>query len=91
MCWNEWKIIFPIFPIFSFWVIGAKEVTRDAQKKIFKSGQIYKNDRDWSDNDFFFISIVFFCATLSFWDIVNFSNDCVNIFQVFLPTKKGQK
>ena len=28
------------------------------------------------------------CAILSFRDIVNFSNDCVHIFQVFLPTKK---
>ena len=33
----------------------------------------------------------FFCAILSFCDMVDFSNDCVHNFQVFLPTKYGQK
>jgi len=32
MCWNEWKIIFQIFPIFSFWVIVVRDVTIRLQK-----------------------------------------------------------
>ena len=39
----------------------------------------------------FFCSWVLFCATLSFWDIVDFINDSVHNFQVFLPTIYGQK
>ena len=31
----------------------------------------------------------FFCVTLSFWDIVNFSNYCVQIFQVFFLSVLG--
>ena len=50
MCWNEWKIVSQIFPIFSFWSIVAKEVTKDAQKKIFKSFQICWKDPNCSDN-----------------------------------------
>ena len=33
----------------------------------------------------------FFCATLSLWYIVDFNNNCVHNFQVFISTKKGQK
>ena len=36
-----------------------------------KSGQIYKKDTHWSDNDFF-NTWGFFCATFSFSDIVDF-------------------
>ena len=75
-----------IFPIFSFWVIVAKEVTKYAQKKLFKNAQIYRKDADWSDNDYI-VSEKKIYATLSFWAVVNFSNDCVHNF----PTKKGQK
>ena len=52
MCWNEWKIMYRIFPIFNFWVIVARELTIRLQKKLFKSGQIFRKDEDWSDNDF---------------------------------------
>ena len=51
MCWNKWRIDFPIF---SFWDMVTKEITKDAQTKklLLKSGQIYSKDADWSGNDF---------------------------------------
>ena len=32
MYWIEWKIIFQIFPIFSFWVIGRQRATHSIKK-----------------------------------------------------------
>ena len=49
MCWIEWKIINQTFPIFCFCVII---ITIRLLKKLFKSGQNYREDWDWSDNDF---------------------------------------
>ena len=52
MCWNERKIIYQIFPIFSFWVIGHQRATHFAKTKLFKSRQACREYWDWSDNDF---------------------------------------
>ena len=64
MCWIEWKIIFQIFPIFSFWIIGRQTTTHSTTKNIFlfKSGQICREDwHEWffRMNDFFVRFLVF--------------------------------
>ena len=72
--WIEWKIIFPII---SFWDMVVKDVTIRQQKKSFKSGQIYREDANWSDNDFLSMSF-FFVRLLVFeiWSIL-YMADCI--------------
>ena len=80
MCWNEWKTISQIFPIFNFWVIGVQNVTKDAQKSkiFFKSLQErFELIRQW------FFAQMIFCTILSFWDIVDFIDNFVHNFLVF--------
>ena len=81
---KQWKFISQIF---SFWVIGVQKVTKDVQKTKFYSKVAKFTGKIWQR---FFTSIAFFLATLSFWDMVNFINDCVHTFQVFLPTRYSQ-
>ena len=70
MYWIEWKIIFQIFPIFSFWVIGRLSTNPFGhKKKLFKSGQICREDWNWPDN-YFLHGWFFFYEILSYWDIV---------------------
>ena len=64
-------------------IYGSQGATHLAtKKKLFKSGQIYREDKNWSDNDFsnnwFFLGPI-----LIFWDIANFINDFVHDLQVF--------
>ena len=76
------KVIFQILPIFSFWVIDAKDVTIRLQEKNYSkvtkfTGKIGINlTMIFHTNDFSW-------AILSFWDIVGFINDFVHNFQVF--------
>ena len=82
MCW--------IYHITSYRVFELRASKRSKKmRKKLNFLQKWKKDLDWSDNDF--LHPYFFCATLSFWDIVNFNNDCVPIFQLFLPTNYSQK
>ena len=50
----------------------------------FKKGQIYRKDPTIK-----LYTHIIFCATLSFLDIVNFSNYCVHILQAFLLSVLG--
>ena len=77
--WNEWKT--KNYNICFLSYCRQRGYKRCAIIFLFESGQIYRKDADWSGNDF----LVFFCTTHSFWDVVDFSNDCVHNFQVFLP------
>ena len=56
-----------------FELLVAKELPIGLQKNWFKSGQIYKEDWDWSDNDFS-QQMIFFVRLLVFeiWSILYF-------------------
>ena len=71
----------------TFFSYGVQKVQKDAQKIIFSSKVAKFTAKIWMDLIMIFYIDSFFCATLSFWDIVNFSYDCVHIVQVFFVFK----
>ena len=81
---NE-KLYLRFFWFLVFELLSQKRL-QNMRKKLFKSGQIYKKDPEWSDNDFLVHD--FFCATLRFRDILNLSNVCFLIFKYFYRPKK---
>ena len=102
ICWIAWKIIFQIYPIFSFWVIGRQRASYPFGHEfclLLKSGRIYREDRNWSYNDFrtndFFVrfSVLDIVDLVNDFvlDIVNFMNNFVYSFQVFLIQKMEKK
>ena len=63
-----------IFRFFKLCLIVHIQFTKNLPtgiKKLLKSVQIYRKYADCSEN-YFFIFLVFFCATFSFWDKVDF-------------------
>ena len=82
ICWNEWKIMYHIFPIFSFSVIVVNDVTIRLQNKIVHKWPNLQ-ERCGLIWQWYFSSWVFFRATLSFRDIINFIYDFFHHLQVF--------
>ena len=82
LCWTEWKVNFPIFIfrvmvdcIYNLLVCHLNFYVRHRPKKnSYICGQIYRKDRCASVLlwDGFFLTSYFFCATYSFWDMVDF-------------------
>ena len=81
-CWIEWKINFPIYPIFIFRVMAIVFTIYDdtsgfsslspIKKKTFKSDQIYRKDDQWAETNeksilpFFFL--VFEILLILYWN-----------------------
>ena len=78
MCWNEWKINFPIFVFLILWVINA--FVRNFQVFLTDPNKIRHLKRCAMFWIGFSYSWFFFCAILCFWDEVDFVfNSMVNI------------
>ena len=79
VCSFKKSLEFRNFFISRFWVTGVHRFEKDAQKITFSSEVAKFAGKIRIDLIMIFYINQFFWVTHSFWDIINFSNDCVHI------------